>query len=96
MDTSSRFITELREKLWAAANPLMAFALAIVAVLALFSSVPDEGREPDALAYLLALVLTLPLAVRNKSPLGVLSVRQVHQQLSVGWIGNVDVSVQIV
>jgi signal transduction histidine kinase len=39
-----------------------------------FSNTPVGGRPPDALAYVLAAVISLPLAVRRRSPLGVLAV----------------------
>jgi signal transduction histidine kinase len=58
-----------------AADALLAVALAAVAILVLsFASVPDQGRKPDVVAYVLALALTLPLAARRISPLGVLAV----------------------
>jgi signal transduction histidine kinase len=54
-------------------DALLAGALAIVAMVALrIGPVPDGGRDADAFAYLLGLVLTVPLAVRQRWPVLVL------------------------
>jgi signal transduction histidine kinase len=53
----------------------VAVALAAAAVVSLrVATVPPDGREPDVGAYSLALVLTLPLAFRRRSPILVLGV----------------------
>jgi signal transduction histidine kinase len=53
----------------------IALALAAVGSVALrYASAPAGGREADAFAYLLALVLSLPIAARRTSPEAVLAV----------------------
>jgi signal transduction histidine kinase len=60
----------------AAADAAVAIALAAAALVSLAMAEPSEltGREPDWFAYVLALVLTLPVAVRRRWPLGVFAV----------------------
>ncbi len=61
----------------AAADAAIALGLFAAAVVALATSEPGTEfgtREADAFAYVLGAVLTLPLAVRRRWPLGVLAV----------------------
>jgi signal transduction histidine kinase len=56
-------------------DELVSAALAAAAIVSLaVATVPDDGREPDIVAFSLALALTLPLAFRRRSPTLVLSV----------------------
>jgi signal transduction histidine kinase len=86
-------MTRLAERFGYAADALLAVGLAVVAVLTLLSaSVPEGGRQPDALAYILALALTLPLAIRRVSPIGVLAI-MILGSLGYGARGYPSVSI---
>jgi signal transduction histidine kinase len=56
-------------------DAVVAAALAAAAVVSLrVATVPPDGREPDIVAYSLALALTLPLAFRRRWPIPVLGI----------------------
>jgi signal transduction histidine kinase len=58
-----------------AADPLLAIVLTIVGVLSLAAAETEPAtRDPDALAYLLAVALAAPVAVRRRWPVAVLGI----------------------